>query len=160
MFLAQATAKSNTTLLVELQAGLALLTILVLLVSSYFTIRMARRQAYELRRTIQSNAHATVLNRLLDLYRIQLESDPRLDDDRSRNDLSIYAMLDFLYYLYLERDTLSPQYSEVWQSWAMRATSLPDFSDVFARIQSEFPTEFVAALTTQPANRRTTPSFR
>lgn len=147
---------STETVIVLVETGVLLATLLFMYYQYRKTMAVMIDQLSELRREVRISAHTDLFEKLLDLYYKYLEYPDDLKEifrDQSGMDSSefrrrnmIFAILDLLYLMYLNKESLDPGLAMTWEVWVAKIFDEPKIKEVYNLVQSEYPQDYVECL--------------
>ena len=121
-----------------------------------------RAQILELHKTARVSAHSAMFERLFELYGLFLKfpSDmkslwPHLRDETDENVRLAYlgyAIIDLLYLMHLEWDTLDAGLRQTWNIWASRLVHNEFLDKLVSEVENEYSPEFINRLKANASN--------
>lgn len=107
----------------------------------------------ELRKEIRITTHEDIYTKLIDLYYKYIEyaddlkhifrAHKNLDTAEVRREYMVFAVLDILYLMYLERDTLDKGLLITWKKWINIVFEEPSIYKIYESVKSEFDPKYI-----------------
>ena len=107
----------------------------------------------ELRKETRIATHGDLYGKLLTLYYKYIEyaddlkdvfrAHAKLDASEIRKEYIIFAVLDILYLMYLQRDTLDKGLLKTWKIWINKIFEEPKMFEIYEAIKEEYDTEYI-----------------
>ena len=108
----------------------------------------------EVRKEIRISTHEDLYEKLLTLYYKYIEYADELKDvfrahkqkDASeiRKEYIIFAILDIIYLMYLQRDTLDRGLIKTWKMWIRKIFNEPEMYAIYTAVKSEYDDEYIS----------------
>ena len=120
------------------------------------TIGAMWNQVSELRAQTRISTHADIYEKLLTLYYKYMEypedlkglfrSLEKIDQAEMRRRYMVFAILDILYLMYLQRDTLDPGLLKTWGTWVTGIFEEPTLNKIYEMVKPEYDPTYISHL--------------
>ncbi|MCL0050875.1 hypothetical protein M1N22_03440 [Dehalococcoidia bacterium] len=107
----------------------------------------------EIRKEIRITAHEDIYEKLFTLYYKYIEyaddlkdifrSHAKLNTSEVRKQYMMFAVLDLLYLMYLQRDTLDRGLLKTWETWTKRIFEEPKIFEIYETVKDEYDPEYI-----------------
>jgi len=110
-------------------------------------------QLSEVRKEIRIATHEDLYEKLLTLYYKYIEyaddlkdvfrAHAKLEASEIRKEYIIFAVLDILYLMYIQRDTLDKGLLKTWEMWINKIFEEPKMFEIYEAVKEEYDTEYI-----------------
>lgn len=110
----------------------------------------------EIRKEIRITTHEDIYEKLFTLYYKYIEYADDLKDifkghiklntSEIRKQYIVFAVLDLLYLMYLQRDTLDRGLLKTWETWIKRIFEEPKIFEIYERVKDEYDPEYIKCI--------------
>lgn len=118
----------------------------------------------ELRKEIRITAHEDIYTKLIELYYKYIEyaddlkhifrAHRNLDRAEIRREYMVFAILDILYLMYLQRDTLDKGLLITWKNWINRIFEEPNIYKIYESVKREYDPKYIKYIEKKYKNNR------
>jgi hypothetical protein len=139
-----------------LQAIILLATLIFMYFQFHRTISVMSAQLTALQKQVSITSHEDLYDKLLCMYYKYIEyaddlkgifrSHDKMSSTDFRQCYMIFAILDIVYLMYLQRDTLDIGLRKTWEMWADKIFQEPKIFEVYEQVKSEYDSEYVKYL--------------
>ena len=131
-------------------------TIWVMWSTSRRQLSEMRIELKELRRNLRNVSHHELFSRIFSVYDLYIRypndlsaiwDEEKRDSSQIRQAYAAYAIIDLLYLMHVERDTLDPGLMDTtWKNWARSLSQNEQLYAVYDGVKSEYPLDFRKAV--------------
>ena len=110
-------------------------------------------QLSEVRKEIRISTHEDIYEKIFTLYYTYIEyaddlkdifrSNSKLEVSDFRKQYMIFTILDILYLMYLQRDTLDTGLLKTWETWIKKIFDEPKINEIYEAVKGEYDQEYI-----------------
>lgn len=144
------------TVILGIEAAALVATLLFMYYQYRKTIRVMQSQISELKDQTRISTHADIYEKLLTLYYKYMEypedlkglfrSHEGIDRAEMRRRYMVFAILDILYLMYLQRETLDPGLLKTWEIWITQIFEEPTLNRIYEMVKKEYDDTYISYL--------------
>lgn len=153
------------TVITGIEAVVLLTTLIFMYYQYRKTMSVMSAQLSEIRKEIRITTHEDIYEKLFTLYYKYIEyaddlkdifiSHTKLNTSEVRKQYMVFAVLDLLYLMYLQRDTLDRGLLKTWDAWVKRIFEEPKIFDIYETVKDEYDQEYIRVIESLYKNKKT-----
>lgn len=147
---------TTETVILSIETAVLLTTLIFMYIQYRGTTKVMRAELDELRKNVRIATHEDIYEKLLTLYYKYMEYPEDLKDifrghqqispKEIRQRYMVFAILDILYLMYLQRDTLDRGLLRTWRIWIGRIFEEPKIKEIYDMVKDEYDPRYVSHL--------------
>lgn len=141
------------TVITGIEAVVLLATLIFMYYQYRKTMLLMSDQLSEIRKEIRITTHEDIYEKLLALYYKYIEyaddlkdifrGHTKLNTPEVRKQYMVFAILDILHLMYLQRDTLDKGLLKTWETWINRIFEEPKIFEIYETVKTEYDIEYI-----------------
>lgn len=142
----------------NLITGIEAILLLCTLIFMYFqyikTMSVMSKELSEMRKEIRITTHEDIYEKIFTLYYKHIEYaedlkgifriNSELEISEYRKQYMVFVILDLLYLMYLQRDTLDKGLLKTWEIWIKRIFDEPKINEIYEAVKDEYDQEYIS----------------
>lgn len=127
-------------------------TLFFMFYSNRKTITLVEKQITNLQTEIKASVHQGLYDKLINVYFKYIDhpelknifsSLDSIDAQQTKEQFMIFALLDLLYFMYINRNILDKGLDATWKSWAKKIFEEEKIKEIFEAVKSEYDSSYV-----------------